>query len=345
MSDLNNHTPPYSQQLSVKLRLLTISCFIALFILECGTRIYLCGFDSLWPPIMNSIHDIGTSGAIQASEYPEIIYELKPNLDILFKKVRLRTNPEGLPDKEYAKQKAPNAFRVAVIGDSYTMPTGVAIENAYHSLLEDRLARDFPEKKIEFINFAVGGYQLRQYAAVIRYKAVLYHPDLVLIGFCLANDANPLPEGVFKKKYQPLRQTWPFFTLHFIRLLRETAARVSNSLNQTGHDSAALDQNKMVYIDKYFAEAERLANANHFGVLIAALNNKPSDPVLSSFLQKMSQKHHFWFLDVTQPFKNTDHRKFSITREDGHPNEKAHRLFADQLYPFLKEIISDTRIS
>lgn len=160
------------------------------------------------------------SGLIQPSKYPEIVFELKPNLNTYHKKARFITNAQGLRDKDYGISKSDQSFRVAVIGDSLTMAAGVPVEKAYHSLLEERFGRDYPEKEIEFINFEVGGYNLRQYAAVIQYKALAYYPDLILIGFCAVNDFSESKK--YKsflraaKPYQVKLVGWPFFESRFI---------------------------------------------------------------------------------------------------------------------------------
>lgn len=87
--------------------LLLISASISLLVLEGGVRVYLFGWDSLIPHVMESIQDIGVSGKIQASKVREIVYELKPNLNGYFKKTRLLTNPQGLRDKSYEIKKRP----------------------------------------------------------------------------------------------------------------------------------------------------------------------------------------------------------------------------------------------
>ena len=98
------------------------------------------------------------------------------------------TNSRGLRDREYDLSKPENVFRVAVIGDLYTMPSGVDVRNPYHKVVERRLNLAGGPLSYEFINFDVGGYSLRQYWAVIRHKVLKYDPDMVLIGFCSSSD-------------------------------------------------------------------------------------------------------------------------------------------------------------
>ena len=77
---------------------IAIGLGLGLVFAELGVRVYRYGPDSLIPSVMNSLHPIGTSGMIRQS-IPELGYELKPDLDELYKKVPLRTNSAGLRDR------------------------------------------------------------------------------------------------------------------------------------------------------------------------------------------------------------------------------------------------------
>jgi hypothetical protein len=150
-----------------RLTLISVSLFASLVGLEFGYRAYLYGFDSLSPRVIDSLHPLGKSGLVQPSRYRDLGFELKPNLDAFYKKRVFRTNSRGLRDDEYRVEKLAGTFRIAAVGDSYTMGTGVAIGDAYHSLVEDRLNRSSGGGRFEVINFGVGGYQLDQYRAIL----------------------------------------------------------------------------------------------------------------------------------------------------------------------------------
>ena len=49
-------------------------------------------------------------------------------------------NSDGLRDREHAKRKPLGTFRVAVLGDSFTLATHVDVEKTYWSVLERYLA-------------------------------------------------------------------------------------------------------------------------------------------------------------------------------------------------------------
>ena len=79
---------------------LLLSTVVSLIVLEQSYRFYLFGFDSFSVEKMNSVHSLGVSGITQRADHPEIVYELKPNLDLYFKLAKFKTNSDGLRDKE-----------------------------------------------------------------------------------------------------------------------------------------------------------------------------------------------------------------------------------------------------
>jgi len=70
--------------------------------------------------------------------------------------VRLRTNSEGRADEEYATAKPATAFRIVLLGYSYSMPVGVPLEQSWQQNLEGRLNGLHNGRHYEVINFSVG---------------------------------------------------------------------------------------------------------------------------------------------------------------------------------------------
>jgi len=220
-------TAPARRTWVLALLALGIGTVAALVIAELAVRVYLYGPGALWPPTMDGIRQIGVSGMIRASPDLDIQYELKPDLhDVRYKKVHVTTNSAGWRDKEWALAKPPGTFRVAVIGDSFTMADGIEIEDVYHSLMEDRLNAQHGARKYEFLNFGVAGYQLPQYVAVIEKRALAYQPDLILVGFS-TNDFvwfEDQAKVLFSKPYEVKPVEHPFFQFHFARWVKDRIA-------------------------------------------------------------------------------------------------------------------------
>jgi len=155
--------------------------FATFIALELSLRFYLFGPTGLSPEKVGSFSLIFDSGYVQPADNLDIWYELKPDENGLFRGAPFRTNSQGLADDEYSFQKSPNTVRVAVVGSSWSMGSGVAIEDVYHSVLERELNNSSRAIRYEFINFGVEFYGLQEIVATARDKVLRYEPDLILV--------------------------------------------------------------------------------------------------------------------------------------------------------------------
>jgi hypothetical protein len=102
----------------------------------------------------------------------------------------VKINSAGLRDREHSREKPPNTFRIAVLGDSFAEAFQVSREETFWALLEQRLQQcpNFAGKHVEVINFGVSGYGTAQELITLRREAWSYSPDLVLLTVTLGND-------------------------------------------------------------------------------------------------------------------------------------------------------------
>jgi lysophospholipase L1-like esterase len=122
----------------------------------------------------------------------------------------VRINAWGFRGAEWPATKPANAFRILVLGDSFTFGQGIGEDELYTTLLEKELRAKFPGKSIEVLNLGVMGYSAVDEMKLLEKIGPLLHPDLVLIEFT-GNDvregdqvpehernrwAFPVPEGV-----------------------------------------------------------------------------------------------------------------------------------------------------
>jgi len=310
-------------------------------LLELACRLYLFGLAGLSNEAVKSVRLIGRSGLVQPSPYREVLYELRPNLDAEFKMAPLKTNSAGLPDREYARRKPPNTFRVAVIGDSLTMPAGVALEDAYHSRLERWLNDTSDYIQYEFINFGVGGYQLRQYWAVLTHKASAYDPDLILIGFCARNDFEVMPDERFAQPYKVKPPSHPFTKPFALRLAMNRYQRVRWWWRNRGGWSYTREQ--LAYVKDIFARFGRYSRNQGVPVVVAylALLRMPHEPIA-----QRARKHGLYFVNASADFAGQPSRDYHISRLDSHPNEKANEMFARALFDYFerKRLLDPNRV-
>ncbi len=317
--------------LLTNLGLLVGSLVISFLLLEQGYRSFLFGWSSFSITRMNSLHGIGRAGMLRASEHKEIVYELKPNLQTYFKLTPFSTNSQGLRDQEYSLTKPPNTFRIAVVGDSFTLPSGVKIEDAFHSLLEDRLNRESRGTRYEVLNFGVGGYSLRQYVGVIKEKCSAYDPDLILIAYCARND-HEHPKWKFEREYVPKEIRNEFFSSFAFKGLAHVRAKSGPRRTRERAFVHALKKHHKRYLTKYLDALSAYHMETSVPIAVTLLDTRWARV---PFVEKKLQKIGFAFLNATLPFRGQDPRSYFLNPLDSHPNSAANVIFADQIYDFL----------
>jgi hypothetical protein len=116
---------------------------------------------------------------------------------------KLTINRRGYRGPEHPYERTSGRKRVVIVGDSISFGEGVDDERIFSALLESW------SSKIEVVNLSVGGYGTDQELIMLEREGLRYHPDVVILGFCLFSDFtdNTLPSALFDA-----RQPKPYFT-------------------------------------------------------------------------------------------------------------------------------------
>jgi len=126
----------------------------------------------------------------QRSDVPGLLYELTPGFEGEHESVDVRVNSVGMRDDEPLPGDDPERVRIVVLGDSTTFGFGVANGETYSDVLETYLnERARTGLVYEVLNMGVVGYSTLNEAVVLEEKALLYDPDLVIVGYNL-NDPD-----------------------------------------------------------------------------------------------------------------------------------------------------------
>jgi lysophospholipase L1-like esterase len=120
---------------------------------------------------------------IRPSKNPQRIFEATPNTSGQGWGTQVTINRFGFRGRNYAVDKPPDTYRIVVIGDSITFGNNLPPDANYPALLEKRFAAS--GKKVEILNLALGGYDTLQEVATLEDVGLQFHPDLVLIGYCI----------------------------------------------------------------------------------------------------------------------------------------------------------------
>lgn len=161
--------------------LTVMSAAISLAILEFGARAVL-------PPV--------SSGSDLYEPHPLYDFTLRPggrgdyalrNNDGGWFRVSAEISSQGVRDREFGP-KAPDEFRILMIGDSYTMGHGLPLDQTIPKLVEMRLAKSAIPRRVSVINGGVGGYSPWHEFGFLRERGFSFEPDLVVLQVFPSND-------------------------------------------------------------------------------------------------------------------------------------------------------------
>ncbi len=169
---MTSPNPNRLKRFLANLALICFGLFVVLGLLEAALRI-LSPSDVPWQrhEILGHAHVPGKEG----------VYREK-GLSTPF-----RFNSQGWRDREYPLEKPKGAFRILVLGDSFTEGLQLPVEETFTERLEEKLNRD-QNRPIEVINTGVGAFSTDQQYLALKHYGVPYKPDLIILAFCVEND-------------------------------------------------------------------------------------------------------------------------------------------------------------
>lgn len=304
--------------------------FIVYLLVEQTVRVYLFGGDAFSYSKMSSMRSTGGSGNLQPSSLEGLLYELKPGLDTVFKLVPFITNSRGLRDKEYSLEKPQGTYRVAVIGGSFTMGSGVDIEETFHSRLEERLNEEPGELNYEFINFGVAGYTMGNKLSVLEHKVLEYDPDLVLF---ILDGSQFVDDKV--RTFTPRVEKFSFFTSYSYKLLRKL--KILPGKSKSAVIFTRRHMRRLFILDHALFEVAQFSEERGIPVSIVVLDHDYQHNRLGKRIgEKVSGKKNLFFSNTLPYFRHKYFRDYSIYKVNMHPNGEANRIFAEVIYMDLK---------
>ena len=119
---------------------------------------------------------------VVASENQKLVYELNKNY--------AEINSFGMRDEGFAIDSIRDLYKIAVIGDSHAYATRVKNRaETFPSQLEKYLNQNIGQRIVKVLNFGVPGYNAAQELEVLKTKALLFEPRMVILQYCI-NDTH-----------------------------------------------------------------------------------------------------------------------------------------------------------
>ncbi|MFH1680427.1 MAG: GDSL-type esterase/lipase family protein [Candidatus Eisenbacteria bacterium] len=270
----------------------------------------------------------------------------------------LLVNSFGMRDHEYALNKSPRTFRIALLGDSYTFGVGVPLSATFGKLLEESLNMSDAGRRYEVMNFGVSGYNTVQELATLRESAARFAPDLVLVAYYL-NDT----EGPGDESERQLRRRIGWWKAGLVRI-RVSLKRHSRLMAWLMHQGIILVRSithvehlSDIDFDRRFAdeaegwqrsrtaleEMKQVADSLHsrmFLVLIPLLVNtndqyryRDAHERILSYCAEIEVPS----CDLLDAFMGLEAKRLRVSYLDPHLNEQAHRLAAAWIEKSMRE--------
>jgi hypothetical protein len=109
--------------------------------------------------------------------------ELVPNSRITFLGQPLTTNQWGMRDRERTRAKPDGVYRIAMLGPSHVMGSGVGDDETIARLLEEKLnaSPELRGMRYEVLNFGVAAYALTNQLAMLQDRVLSFAPDAVFV--------------------------------------------------------------------------------------------------------------------------------------------------------------------
>jgi len=263
-------------------------------------------------------------------------YELLPLLDGSIKYAPFITNRWGMRDDDCEKTPAPGAYRIALLGGSVEIGSGIMHEETFEYLLEKRLNREHAGAKYdryEILNFSVSGYHILQQLINLERKVLDFQPHAV---FCVAH-ASEEGRKFFKSPLTPKEidpKEIPY------EGLREILARAGvQRVMKTSKVAQLLEPyNEEIMEWAYGRIVEQCRQRNILPVWIC-LPSRPgiNDSAQAVNLVRAAEQAGFNVLNLTNVYDRAKGAYLQLAPWDKHPNARGHWLIAEGIYEALRK--------
>ena len=263
-------------------------------------------------------------------------YELVPDKEGRFAGAMVRTNRWGMRDREYSLQRPPGVYRIALLGPSTAMGSGVEAHESFEAVLEERLNHDLaPERSTSFeiLNFGVAGYSPLHMLYQLERKVFAFEPHMAMF----VGHVSDL-EGTSRRWARMVRGgSLPPDPFHD-DLLRRSGLTPQAGPNEARRRLKPFERELLGWVYRRFVTECRERGITPVFVYM----QKVTEPGETWSAQERGQilalaaEAGFPVLNLSGVFHNRGRENLWIAENDAHPNALGSRLVADKLYELLR---------
>jgi hypothetical protein len=258
------------------------------------------------------------------------LYELVPSAEARFKGAVLRTNRWGMHDKEYELTPPAGCYRIAVLGASHTMGSGVTRDHTFEAVLEAHLNRSATGKRrcAEVLNFAVYGYNPLAQLPVLKNKVVPFAPHALLY-VAHPDDGERVAHFVAQRMGRTEDGLHPDLK-HLIQAAGLSSSMPARTLEQrlVALRGPILDWLYRTLVAE--SRAHGIAPGYAFLPMIPEMTYTDTASQLA-----LARGAGFDVIDLSDVYEGTQRDALWIAEWDAHPNVEAHAMIGAKLFERL----------
>jgi hypothetical protein len=264
------------------------------------------------------------------------VLELIPSTRINYHGEPLSINRWGMRDQEYEKIPPPHTYRIALVGPSFVMGSGVADNEVFEAVLEERLNRENDGtlySQYEILNFGVAGHAAVQELVTLDSKALQFRPDALLFV------SHQLEEEIVVRNLASRIVLGVQMPYEYLADLAKRAG-VEQGMTQAEGERRLKPYGEEL-VRWTYRQSVSIAQENGMQaiwVLFPTLETEKSPEIIAK-LVRQAVDAGFVVIDLSDLYDGRDPSSLIVAEWDKHPNARGHQLLADHLYEGLNGVI------
>jgi D-alanyl-lipoteichoic acid acyltransferase DltB (MBOAT superfamily) len=281
------------------------------------------------------VRSLSTLGLSRSTD-DEQDYELVPLKEGRFLGAMVRTNRWGFRDKDYSRQRPPGTYRIALLGPSTAMASGVEADQSFEAVLEDRLNREDTNAAVshyEVLNFGIAAYSPLHVLYQLQRKAFSFEPNAILyLGH--ASDIDRTATQLTRMIRRRIVPSDPYLE----ELMRRTGIRANTGTTEARRRMKPYASELQEWVYRTIVTQSRQRNVEPIFVYLETVT-EPSEPWRSEQREEVLQLAHnagFTVIDLTGVYAPYQPSDLWVMKNDGHANVLGNRLIGNRLHELLR---------
>jgi hypothetical protein len=262
-------------------------------------------------------------------------YDLVPLKEGVFVGAMVRTNRWGMRDRDYELERPGGTYRIAVLGPSTAMASGVDADAGFEAVLERRLNENGADRALryEVLNFGVAGYAPLHALYQLRKKVPAFEPNMAMyIGH--ASDLERTSSQFVRMIYRRILPADPYLQ----RVRAESGIRPRTMPNEARRRLKPYTEELLTWTYRGMVATAREHGMDPVYVYLETVT-EPLEPWRAEGRQtviSLARAAGFKVLDLTGVFADYQPSDLWIAVNDGHANALGNRLIGERLHMMLR---------